>query len=101
MSNANDANPTPDTTESQTPDIEAHIIRATEAANAEQHELLHPSDPRDIGHTLCSCGAGPYHPRSEQELLHKWVGGQSGYFIDQFERGPLLELLEVIERRRG
>jgi hypothetical protein len=38
---------------------------------------------------------------TENQLLHKWLGGQSGEFIEKHGRDELLEMLNVIERRRG
>lgn len=42
----------------------------------------------------------PGEPISDRQLLHKWLGGQVGYFLDKFGYDTVTELLRVVERRR-
>jgi len=63
----------------------------------------HISDGRDPA--LCSCGFWarecPVLIKREAELLHKWLGGQSAEFIQKHGRQSVLDMLAVVERRRG
>lgn len=38
---------------------------------------------------------------TDRELLHKFLGGQSGYFTDKIGRENLIEVLQTVNRRRG